>query len=161
MARMKLTFLSWASILLLSGCAALEAPVRHTADLSACKTFHVSTEGGDPLGFAPLLVAEMEAMDLKCTHGGGAAPKEADALLTFRYEPLPGRADRASKLVVQAVDVRSGKVLATSRSDQEASLFPSPNAEMARLAIRNLMAATPGPKGHPRGSLMERETLLW
>lgn len=135
--------------------------MRHTADLSSCKSFHVTTEGGDPLGFAPLLAAEMKLMNVECTEGGSAAPKSADAIIAFHHDLLPSRTDRVGKLVVQARDAKTGKVLATSRSDQDASLFPASNREMARLAVRNLMAATPGPRGHPRGSLWERETLLW
>lgn len=153
---------SWFSgcVLLLAGCAALEAPVRNTADLSGYKSFYVHTPAQDDAGFAAVIAAEMKAVGLECGYGA-AAPKGTQALVSYSVEALPGRPDRVGRLVLQVREAVGGKVVTTVRSDQEASLFPASNEEMTRLAVRNLVAATPGPRGNPRGSLMERETLLW
>ena len=143
---------------LLTSCRTLEAPVHHARDLSGCKTFHVTQADNDRLGLADLIAAEMKAQGFTCRTGG--KPAAGDSRLSYRHETLPGRSDRLGRLVLE-VEQPTGERLATSRSDQPASLMPADNAEMTRLAVRNLLAATPGPNGRPRGSLMERETLLW
>lgn len=143
---------------LLTSCRSLEAPVRQARDLSACKSFHIAQAGGDNLGLAELIAAEMSAQGFACRSDGKA--DKADSRLSYRWEPLPGRADRLGRLILE-VRQPGGELLTSSRSEQPASLMPADNAEMTRLAVRNLLAATPGPNGHPRGSLMERETLLW
>ena len=132
--------------------------MRQARDLSACKSFHVARTDSDKLGLAELIVAEMSAQGFACRSDGKAGT--TDSLIRYRWETLPGRADRLGRLVLE-VHQPGGDLLASSRSEQPASLMPADNAEMTRLAVRNLLAATPGPNGHPRGSLMERETLLW
>ena len=143
---------------LLTSCRSLEAPVHQASDLSGCKSFHIVPATGDPHGLAELIAAEMSAQGCACRSEG--KPAAADSQLSYRWETLPGRADRLGRLVLE-VRQPGGERLASSRSEQPASLMPADNAEMARLAVRNLLAATPGPNGRPRGSLMERETLLW
>ncbi len=132
--------------------------MRQARDLSACKSFHVTQTDGDKLGLAGLINAEMSAQGFACRSDGKAAA--TDSRLSYRWETLPGRADRLGRLILE-VRQPGGELLTSSRSEQPASLMPADNAEMTRLAVRNLLAATPGPNGHPRGSLMERETLLW
>lgn len=151
-------FLGLTLLTVLTSCRTLEAPVHHARDLSGCKSFHIATGAGDDLGLADLICAEMNAQGFSCRSGG--KPAKDDSLLGHRHEGLPGRSDRIGKLVLE-VSTAGGEVIARSRSEQPASLMPADNAEMVRLAVRNLLAATPGPNGHPRGSLMERETLLW
>jgi len=143
---------------LLTSCRTLEAPVRQTRDLSGCKSFHVAQAGDDRLGLAELIRTEMTAQGFACRSDG--KPAAGDSRLSYRWATLPGRSDRLGRLVLE-VRQPNGELLAASRSDQPASLMPAGNAEMTALAVRNLLAATPGPGGHPRGSLMERETLLW
>lgn len=147
-----------AMIGLLTGCSSLEAPVHQTRDLSACKSFHIQQADADRLGLAEQIAAEMTAQGFTSRSGGRAAT--GDSRLSYRWETLPGRSDRLGRLILE-VHQPNGERLASSRSEQPASLMPADNAEMVRLAVRNLLAATPGPNGHPRGSLMERETLLW
>lgn len=142
----------------LTSCRSLEAPVRQARDLSGCKSFHLAQADKDRLGLAGMIAGEMRAQGLTCGSEGKAAA--GDSRLSYRWETLPGRSDRLGRLVLE-VRQPGGELLATSRSEQPASLMPADNAEMARLAVRNLLAATPGPGGRPRGSLMERETLLW
>ena len=153
----------WSLCLLsLVGCAAVNAPVRHASDLSAYESFYVPAQADDSLGLAAIIAQRMKAAGLTCQTGQSAkVPASADAVIRYRTEPLPGNASRLQKLVLEDVDARSGRTAGRSRSDQPASLMPESNAAMADLAVRNLMAATPGPNGRPRGSLMERETLLW
>ncbi len=151
-------FLGLMLLTALTSCRTLEAPVHHARDLSGCTSFHIATVAGDNLGLADLICAEMNAQGVSCRSDG--KPGESDSQLGYRHEGLPGRSDRIGKLVLE-VRTAGGDVMARSRSDQPASLMPADNAEMVRLAVRNLLAATPGPNGHPRGSLMERETLLW
>ncbi len=143
---------------LLTSCRSLEAPVHQASDLSGCTSFHIAPANGDPLGLAGLIATEMSAQGFACRSEG--KPAAAESRLSYRWETLPGRSDRLSRLVLE-VRQSGGERLASSRSEQPASLMPADNAEMARLAVRNLLAATPGPNGRPRGSLMERETLLW
>jgi hypothetical protein len=143
---------------LLTSCRSLEAPVRQARDLSGCKSFHIAQASGDNLGLAESIAAEMSAQGFACRSDG--KPAAGDCRLSYRWESLPGRADRLGRLVLEVRETGGG-LLANSRSEQPASLLPADNAEMARLAVRNLLAATPGPNGRPRGSLMERETLLW
>jgi hypothetical protein len=156
---MKAATLLWLALLgVLTSCRSLEAPVHQASDLSGCKSFHVVPGTDDELGLAGLIAAEMSAQGFACRTGG--KPANADTRLSYRHEALIGRGDRLGRLVLE-VHQPDGQRLAASRSEQPASLMPVDNAEMARLAVRNLLAATPGPKGRPRGSLMERETLLW
>jgi hypothetical protein len=147
-------------VTLLSGCAALEAPVRNTADLSSYERFFVQVPAQDDAGLGASIAAELTAAGMPCSHGH-KVPTGTQALVSYRVVPLPGRPDRVATLVLQVREAAGEKVVATVRSDQDASLFPVSNQEMTRVAVRNLVAATPGPKGNPRGSLMERETLLW
>lgn len=157
-ASMKAACLCLALLGLLTSCRSLEAPVRRARDLSACKSFHIVQADGDNLGLAGLITAEMSAQGFACRSDGQAGA--GDSRLSYRWEPLPGRTDRLGRLVLE-VRQPNGEALAGSRSEQPASLMPADNTEMTRLAVRNLLAATPGPNGRPRGSLMERETLLW
>lgn len=143
---------------LLTSCRSLEAPVHHASDLSGCKSFHITQAPDDRLGLADLIAAEMNTQGFTTRAGG--KPAAGDSRLSYRWELLPGRNDRLGRLVLK-VNQPSGESVAGSRSDQPASLMPADNTEMTRLAVRNLLAATPGPNGRPRGSLMERETLLW
>lgn len=143
---------------LLTSCRTLEAPVHNARDLSGCKSFHITPASDDRLGLAELIAAEMRAQGFASRTDG--KPAAGDSRLSYRLETLPGRSDRLGRLVLE-VRQPDGEQLALSRSEQPASLMPADNAEMARLAVRNLLAATPGPNGRPRGSLMERETLLW
>ena len=151
-------FLCLALLGMLTSCRSLEAPVRQARDLSACKSFHVAQAEGDNLGLAELIAAEMRTQGFACRSDGKASA--GDSRLSYRWEPLPGRADRLGRLVLEVRQPNS-EAVAGSRSEQPASLMPADNTEMTRLAVRNLLAATPGPNGRPRGSLMERETLLW
>jgi|GEM_PF-2658876 hypothetical protein len=153
----------WSLCLLsLVGCAAVNAPVRHASDLSAYESFYVPAQADDSLGLAAIIAQRMKAAGLTCQTGQSEkAPASAEAVIRYRTELLPGNASRLQMLVLEVVDARSGRTAGKSRSDQPASLMPESNAAMADLAVRNLMAATPGPNGRPRGSLMERETLLW
>lgn len=143
-------------LLTLTSCA-LNAPVKHARDLSAYKTLHVPAQPGAPDGLAEAIASQLGNLGFQSS----ASAKGADGVIAYRSEPLPGRPDHLQKLVVQVRDAKTGAVVTTARSDQPASLMPAANADMVALALRNLVAATPGPRGHPRGSLMERETLLW
>lgn len=150
--------LLWSACLsVVLGLASCHSMVRRAVDLSAYKTFQVQPQSGDSLGMAGILADRMTAVGIDCKAGGQT---KADALVRYSTEALPGRADRIQKLVIEIVDARTGKRVTSSRSDQEASLMPESNVSMADLAIRSLLAATPGPSGRPRGSLMERETLF-
>lgn len=143
---------------LLTSCRSLEAPVHHASDLSGSKSFHIPQAPDDRLGLADLIATEMNAQGFTTRAGG--KPAAGDSRLSYRWELLPGRTDRLGRLTLK-VNQPNGESQAGSRSDQPASLMPADNTEMVRLAVRNLLAATPGPNGRPRGSLMERETLLW
>ncbi len=153
----------WSFCLLsLISCAALNAPVRHAHDLSAYKSFCVMPQADDALNLAPLIVQHLKALDIACEPSQNSKPlPSADALIRYRYETLAENTSHLQKLVLEVTDARSGKKVSVSLSAQPPSLMPDSNSDMVAKAVRNLMAATPGPKGHPRGSLMERETLLW
>ena len=153
----------WSFCLLsLISCAALNAPVRHAQDLSAYKSFSVMPQADDSLNLAPMIAQHLKALGINCEASNSSKPPaSADGLIRYRYETLAENTSHLQKLVLEVTDARDGKKVSVSLSLQPPSLMPDSNADMVAKAVRNLMAATPGPKGHPRGSLMERDTLLW
>lgn len=147
------------SLLSLISCAALNAPVRHARDLSAYQSFSVVALPNDALGLTSLIDQNLKKEGLNSRVGDTQTANTAR--VRYRYETLPEDSHHLMKLVLEVVDSQSGKAVTVSVSTQVPSLMPDSNADMVAKALRNLLAATPGPKGHPRGSLMERETLLW
>lgn len=156
---MKSFALGLLSLLSLISCAALNAPVRHARDLSAYESFVVVALPNDALGLTSLIDQSLKKEGLSTRESDTQTAKLAR--VRYRYETLPEDSRHLMKLVLEASDAQSGKAVAVSVSHQVPSLMPDSNADMVAKAVRNLLAATPGPKGRPRGSLMERETLLW
>lgn len=144
------------------GCAALNAPVRHSRDLSSYHIFYLPNQDGDKFELAPVITHSLQKAGIKTQTG--FLPKTNTpgcAIIRYHYEILPEGAFHLKKLVLEVIDAHTGKTFSLGLSCQEPSLLPDTNEEIVVKAVRNLLAATPGPNGHVRGSLMERETLLW
>ncbi len=159
---MKSIFLYSLLLVSLVGCAVMNAPVRNARDLSSYKSFYVQAQSNDSLSLAPIIAERLQKAGVNCTSGSAAKPTApADALVRYRYDLLPANPSHLQKLILEVVDLRSGKTASLSQSSQPASLMPDSNTDMVTKSVNNLLAATPGPSGHARGSLMERDTLLW
>lgn len=156
-------FLLWLfCVFFMGGCAVLNAPVCHSRDLSSYHTFYVPNQDGDKLELAPIITQSLQKAGIKTQTG--FLPKTNTpgcAIIRYHYETLHEGAFHLKKLVLRVIDTHTGKTFSLSLSCQEPSLLPDTNEEIDVKAVRNLLAATPGPKSHARGSLMERETLLW
>ncbi len=155
-------WLAAAGLAVLTSCA-LNEPLKHTADLSGYKSFYVPAQSGDNLGLATEISNQLGTMGFTSSTGNAAKPTQAvNGIVSYRVDPMVNKTTHIQKLVVQIRDAKTGQLVAASRSDQAPSLMPSSNADMVALALRNILAATPVREGGgARGSLMERETLLW
>ncbi len=145
-----------------ASCRALDH-TQYGTNLSTLKTYHVQANADDRLGIAKIIADDLNRLGYKATSGTDA-PADVGGVVTYKDVWFDDTNKYLTQLNIQVSDPESGKVLGRTRADERPSMLGKPDPKgMVETALYRLFAATPAPDsktGRPRGSLMERETLL-
>lgn len=151
-----------AVVSVLASCRALDH-TQYGSDLSKLKTYHVQANANDRLGIAKLIADDLNRLGYKAT-SGAEVPAGADGIVTYQDGWFDDCNKYLTQINIQVREPGTGKILGQTRSDERPSMLGKPDPTgLVETALYRLFAATPAPDsktGRPRGSLMERETLL-